>query len=31
MLLLDGPEVLIAFLLFAALVWAAYNWKHRHP
>jgi hypothetical protein len=25
----DVPETLIAVLLFAALVWAGYNWTHR--
>ncbi len=25
---LDVPEILIAFLLFAAFVWALYNWTH---
>jgi hypothetical protein len=24
----DVPEVLIAALLLAALIWAGYNWKH---
>lgn len=25
---LDIPEMLIAFLLFAGVIWAVYNWKH---
>jgi hypothetical protein len=25
---LDAPEVLIALLLAASLVWAVYNWTH---
>lgn len=25
---LDIPEMLIVFLLFAAVVWALYNWTH---
>ena len=24
----DIPEMLIAFLLFAGLMWAVYNWTH---
>ena len=28
MRLLDIPEMLIAFLLFAGLMWGVYNWTH---
>lgn len=28
---LDIPEILIAFLLFAAALWALYNWTHPDP
>ena len=28
MRLLDVPEMLIVFLLFAGLMWALYNWTH---
>ena len=26
---LDAPEMLIAALLFGAVLWAGYNWTHR--